>query len=85
MLENIEFTMTKEEYAFLQEHFEAERNGCRIDYVGGPFKDLLERANRTVDNYGEAMADFLSQEHLDLLLWYLHRYQDSHGIARTFV
>lgn len=67
MLENIEFTMTDGEYAFLQEHFEAERNGCHIDYVGGPFNDVLDRAIGLVEKDEKARADFLSHECMDLV------------------
>ena len=85
MLENIEFTLTEEEYAFLLEHFEAESQGLLIDYIGGHFFDILDRALGIIQHDEEAMADYLRNNgSLCLLLWYLYHYQDSHGIARTF-
>lgn len=84
MKKDYEFTMTDEEYAFLENHFEAERHGIHIDYIGGPLHDVLKRACEITDNDKEAMDDYLNHENLDMVLWYLHHYQDQHGIARTF-
>lgn len=83
-MKDYEFTMTDEEYAYLQEHFEHERKGIHFDCCEGPFIDVLERACEITDNDKEAMKDFLNHENLDMVLWYLHHYQDQHGIARTF-
>lgn len=84
MKKDIEFTMTEEEYAFLERHFEGERKGVHVDYIGGPWVDVLNRACEITENDKEAKEDFLNHENLDMVLWYLHHYQDQHAIARTF-
>lgn len=84
MTKDYEFTMTKEEYAFLEKYFEAERQGIHFDFAEGPLIDVLNRAYEITNNDKEAMNDFLHHKSLNMVLWYLHHYQDQHGIARTF-
>ena len=84
MMKNIKFTLTTEEYAFLERHFENVRNGIHIDYFDGPVVDVLNRACEMTEKNEEAMDDYLNHESLDMVLWYLHHYQDQNGITRTF-
>lgn len=84
MMKAIIFTISEEEYAFLEKNFEMENAGIHFDYCEGPLIDVLNRACDIIDNDKDARVDFLKHKPIDLVLWYLHCFQDQNGIPRTF-